>query len=1002
MQIQSPQTQSLCSLQEALLRRITHRIRQSLELETILTATAAEVQAFLGSDRVKIYQFLPDESGVVIAESLAQRTDGSGSQLPSLLGLHFPADDIPPYARELFVRARQRSIVDLAAQQIGISPLDCPETGTPLEKSEDIRYRPVDPCHAEYLTAMGVRSSVVVPIVLENQSAPSQIAPNESAKLPSLRQSSQLWGLLVSHHSEPRRVSEQELQFIQSVVDQVSIAIAQATLLAQVQQQVQQEANINRVTALLHAAPIVEPQAALEATINIFHGIGGRLYLTAEANQSAQLYTCGEQPERLDQGQGRPIEENLLWQKYLHSVGTPASMASETANAETANAETANAETVQPWSVPWIQSIYALTPADQTQVQQMLWAIGDLYREPLFRSLTPSFRSTQIRSLLILPLHCGQEVVGCLTIFRKAIDTEILWAGYYNPDTRQSMPRQSFEIWRELRQQALDWTDADRKLAQALGDRFATALKQLRLYQQIQSLNEHLEQQVRDRTAELQISNTDLQRSTIELQTRVEQQQISARIIAKIRQSLELDETFDSTVAEVRQLLQADRVVIFRFYPDPEHGSEVIAEDVLPGVLQLANTKIADRCVNSNHLERYRNGCVHAIDDLFNAGLHNCYVSMLAKLQVKSVLAIPLATNDKLWGFLCIHYCTAPHQWQAAEIEFTGQIAAQLGVAIQHALLLSQLRQQAEQLKKTLDDLQRTQIHLIQSEKMSSLGQLVAGVAHEINNPISFIYGNLEPIKSYMQTLLDLLQLYCQEHPQVSTELQQRINQADLDFIVGDLPKLLSSLDMGANRIREIVLSLRSFSRLDQTGVKQVDVHEGIDQSLLILQHRLKSPESQAEIEVVCSYGKLPLIDCFPGQLNQVFMNLLLNAIDSLESFDPVSSTETPLTKTIMISTHFLNPDWIQVSIKDNGAGISPELQKRLFDPFFTTKPIGKGTGLGLSISYQIVEKHQGRLFCISNPGEGAEFIVEIPVHHTDADRAAEAEAAIAPSSLRL
>ena len=952
MQTESLQTQSPSSLQEALLRRITHRIRQSLELEEILTATAAEVQSFLGSDRVKIYQFLPDQSGVVIAEAIA--TDEDGDRLPSLLGLHFPADDIPPYARELFVRARQRSIVDLANQQIGISPLDSPETGIPLQP-EDIRYRPVDPCHAEYLKAMGVASSVVVPIVLESQEA-------KPSALPSLRQSNQLWGLLVSHHSDPRRVAEEELQFIQSVVDQVSIAIAQATLLEQVRQQAQQESHINRVTALLHGAPTVEPQAALEETVKIFQGIGGRLYLTTGAAQSAQLYTWGEQPDRLDQGQGRPIEENLLWQKYLHAAPTAS-------------------ETVNPWSVQWIQSVYALTPANQTQVRPAFWVIGDLYREPLFRSLAPSFQSTQIRSLLILPLCCGQEIVGCLTLFRQAIDTEVLWAGYHSPDMRQSMPRQSFQVWRESRQQALNWTETELKLAQALGDRFATAVKQLCLYQQIQSLNEHLEQQVLDRTAELQTSNTDLQRSTTELRTRVEQQQISARIIAKIRQSLDLDETFRSAVPELRQSLQADRVVVFRFYPDPEHGSEVIAEDVLPDILQIADSKIADRCVNSKHLEKYRSGYVHAIDDLFNAGLHPNYVKMLAKLQVRSVLAIPLATDDKLWGFLCVHYCTAPHSWQASEIEFAGQIAAQLGVAIQHSLLLSQLRQQAEQLTNTLADLKRTQIHLIQSEKMSSLGQLVAGVAHEINNPISFIYGNLEPVKNYMQTLLDLLQRYGQEHPQVSTELQQQINQADLDFIIGDLPKLLTSLDIGANRIREIVLSLRSFSRLDQSGVKQADIHEGIDQSLLILQHRLKSPAPQDEIQVVYSYSELPLVDCFPGQLNQVFMNLLVNAIDSLEGWHSSASTGTPPAKAITIATHFLNPDWIRVSIKDNGQGIEPEIQKRLFDPFFTTKPIGKGTGLGLSISYQIIERHQGRLFCISNPGEGAEFIVEIPVH---------------------
>jgi len=218
--------------QEVLLHRIANRIRQSLELKEILTATVAEVRSFLGTDRVKVYQFNADSSGVVIAESLQL------DRLPSLLGLNFPADDIPPYARELFVRVRQRSIVDLASQEIGLSPLDCSD-GTPLETT-DVRYRPVDPCHVEYLTAMGVKSSVVVPIVLESQ---------ETGKnLPlSVRSSTQLWGLLVSHHSEPRVVTAQELQFIQSVVDQVSLAISQSILLNQVREQARQEANINLV-----------------------------------------------------------------------------------------------------------------------------------------------------------------------------------------------------------------------------------------------------------------------------------------------------------------------------------------------------------------------------------------------------------------------------------------------------------------------------------------------------------------------------------------------------------------------------------------------------------------------------------------------------------------------------------------------------------------------------------------------------------------------------------
>ncbi|GAB1543895.1 hypothetical protein NUACC21_65710 [Scytonema sp. NUACC21] len=284
--------------QEIFLHRIANRIRQSLELQEILSATVAEIRAFLGTDRVKIYQFQPDGHGIVIAESIQE------GRLPPLLGLHFPSDDIPPYARELFVRARQRSIVNLATHEIGISPLDCWQTGEVLE-NQDIRYRPVDPCHVEYLTAMGVKSSVVVPIVLQS----TETGKNS---LPSLRQSSQLWGLLASHHSEPRVVTEEELQFIQSVVDQVTIAISQSILLNQVRDQARQEAIINQVTERLYTTPVVKLQAALEETVAAFQGSGGRLYLLPEGMCPKEIYTYGVQPAQLDSGQGRPIEEHRL------------------------------------------------------------------------------------------------------------------------------------------------------------------------------------------------------------------------------------------------------------------------------------------------------------------------------------------------------------------------------------------------------------------------------------------------------------------------------------------------------------------------------------------------------------------------------------------------------------------------------------------------------------------------------------------------------------------
>lgn len=308
---------------------------------------------------------------------------------------------------------------------------------------------------------------------------------------------------------------------------------------------------------------------------------------------------------------------------------------------------------------------------------------------------------------------------------------------------------------------------------------------------------------------------------------------------------------------------------------------------------------------------------------------------------------------------------------------------------IEHALRQSETRERekADRLEQALRDLQRTQAKLVQSEKMSSLGQLVAGIAHEINNPVNFIYGNIIYTAQYTEDLVELINLYQKCYPQSHPDIIAELEAIDFEFVREDLPRMLDSIKVGAERIREIVLSLRNFSRVDEAQMKSVDIHEGIESTLMILQNRLKAKPDRPAIEVIKNYGQLPKVECYPGQLNQVLMNLLCNAIDALESHWELATASGNLKAiaplNISIRTD-LDQDWVKVHIADNGIGMSEQTQQQLFNLFFTTKPVGKGTGLGLPISYQIiVEKHKGHFYCESKVGEGSEFIIEIPLKQT-------------------
>ncbi|WP_118165514.1 GAF domain-containing protein [Nostoc sphaeroides] len=1085
----------LCRHEESLLRRITNRIRRSLEFEEIITVTTAEVRSLLKTERVMIYKFHADGSGQVIAESIYN------NHLPSLLGLNFPAEDIPLTARELFIKSRMCSFVNADTQQIGQIHLRDLDNGETL--SEEIRYRPVDSCHLEYLTAMGVKSSLVAPILYQDQ----------------------LWGLLVSHNSQGQLISEYDLEAVQMVVEQLSVAIAQSTLLTQVRKTGEREAIVNRIATLLHSLPTIVLQPALEAAVAAFNGVGGRLCIRnagvdshngnvtslteclIPGNTCIKLYICGQQPV-MPQTIYPLIEQYSIWQEHNKSSNYD------------------------------------------------IWAILDIYNTPGLRSLQPVFQPTKIRSMLMIPLVYRQQLLGYLSIFRNEVDRETIWAGQYDSDQRQLYPRRSFEAWRESKKaQAQKWTVEEIELARNLGKHFASAVQQYELHQQVQTFNENLEKQVKRRTVELKrtaeqeqavfkviaeiresldtdtifqtttkevcqlikadrvsvyrfnsnwggefvgdfeaaspywsneselgvntiwndtylqdtqggryrnnetfavddiykmgfnqchIDNleqfqihafvlapifvgqklwgllatyqhtgprqwkasevnflsqiagqmgvalqqadllTQTRQQTLILQQTAEQQRVLFEVVAKVRESLDLDAIFQTTTQEICKSLQADRVAVYRFQAD--WSGEYIAEFVNDGWVKLVsdtNTVWQDSYLQETQGGRYRHNETFAIADIYQAGHSECHVEVLEQIQARAYAIAPIFIGQQLWGLLAAYQNSAPRHWEASEIKFITQIANQLGVALQQAQLHNQTKEQTQKLTQALHDLKQTQTQLIQTEKMSSLGQLVAGIAHEINNPVNFIYGNINHVNDYAEDLLSILDLYLHTAPNPSPEIRDRALEIDLEFLIEDLPKTLSSMKIGIDRIRQIVLSLRNFSRLDQAEMKPVNIHEGIDSTLLILQHRLKAKPESPAIKLVKEYSNLPLVECYAGPLNQVFMNVLSNAIDALEDYRESQSNLDTDQITICTALGELegNVKSVVIRIKDNGPGIPEALKARICDPFFTTKPVGKGTGLGLSISYQIVvDKHGGVFKCDSVPGLGTEFWIEIPI----------------------
>lgn len=469
---------------------------------------------------------------------------------------------------------------------------------------------------------------------------------------------------------------------------------------------------------------------------------------------------------------------------------------------------------------------------------------------------------------------------------------------------------------------------------------------------------------------------TERHLSALALEDYADRQMLLNKLSSQIRQSLDLETVIATTIESIRELLEIDACAFAWYeYQDDMPVWNMIQEARLPSLPTAIGCYPAHIVGVSE--ATLLNQEVLQINDVSQCEKHT-HSDFLHQLKSQSELLLPIRTQgDRLGVIICEHYQQV-RPWSNDEVELLKAVSNQLAIAIDQANLYAESHRNSQELQVALKELQQTQSKMLQNEKMSSLGQLVAGIAHEINNPVNFIHGNINYARDYSRDLLDLVELYQAAYPQPTPTIAEKLEEIDLPFLQNDLQNVLSSMKMGSERIREIVKSLRLFSRLDEAEIKPVNIHDGLDSTLMILKNRLSLKSKAREISVVKHYAALPKVDCFAGQLNQVFLNIIANAIDALEETCDTAPTDYHPCITI---TTVEQGDQVEIHFADNGPGIPEAVQAQIFDPFFTTKDVGKGTGMGMAISYQIItEKHRGQLICRSQPGQGTEFVISIPI----------------------
>jgi GAF domain-containing protein len=975
--------------------KVVHQIQAFLNLDQLFQSTVEQVRQLLKADRVGIFRFSPelDWQGELIAEAVEP---GFVSGLKIKIQDHCFGEQFAP----LYLEGRINAIADIYAQSFS-------------------------DCYLHILEQFQVRANLAVPLI----------------------KGEQLWGLLCIHQcTSPRQWQSHEIESVAQVAQELRIALEQSELLTQAQFRTRQQQALTRVIARIRSSlnldeifhtTTTEVRWLLKADrVGVFRFLPDTHWMEGEfvaedvgeswksvLKERVNDHCFGERfAASYPQGQVRAISNiynaelkechieilgrfqiqanlvaplfkgDMLWGLLgIHQCSGPRQWEAHEIEFVKQVAEQFSVALQQVEYLEQVQNqsaklARAVEREQSLERQKTLAVTIDRIRRSL--DLETIFRTTtqEVRKLLdvervaiyrFYPDWNGEFVADSIADGWTPIPPTCPIPSAFSLDSHQAgqYPRnevfvpilQGEKLWGLLvayqHSQPRYWSEEEVTLLAQVGTQLGIAFQQAEYLAQVQA-------------------------QSAQLSRIAEQEQAIAKTVDKIRQSLDLGTIFATTTQEIRQLLRADRIVIYRFQPG--WSCEFVAESFGEQEVSLADiVPILETGLQVTHGGRYARNQTLAVDDIETVKPGQYPILQLRQWGVKAYAIAPIFRGKQLWGLLAAYQTSHPRAWQPDEINLLTHIGSQLGVAIQQAELLKQTQEQATKLAHALEEIKQSQSRLIQGEKMAALGQLVAGVAHEINNPVNFIAGNVRHINGYAQDLLKMVLLYQEHYPDPLPNIQEQANEMDLEFIAEDLPKLLSSMRMGVDRISQLVASLRNFSRIDQADMKQVDIHEGIDNTLVILQHRLKRKPDRREIEVIKEYGDLPQVECFPAQLNQVFMNIISNGIDALEEIalkNPDLKPELKIRTELTPGQNSENFDKVLIRISDNGPGIPEEICSNIYNPFFTTKPVGKGTGLGLSISYQIVaERHGGDLRCTTAAGKGTEFQIEIPLHRNAA-----------------